>query len=439
MKTLFVFMFVLVTMTVAAQDLLISFAGTGASSSITTIKVDNLTSGTSTTLNGDDILRLTGTTGIGGTGTSDHGDIRIYPNPMQESSRVEFVTPFPGDAVITISDLAGRQLFLRDCFLESCSYEFLVGGLPVGIYLVDIRSVNYRLSGRLVSSGGNVGSLSVGKPSALSQISKSIFSVPDSKGEKATIDMVYNQGDLLLFTATSGNYTTLITDIPAQDKTITFSFASCTDGDNKNYPVVKIGTQVWMAENLRTTKYRDGVTSIPLVEDNNTWMYLTTPAYCWFMNNESTYGVHGVLYNWYVVNTGNLCPSGWHVPSDAEWTTLQDYLIATGYNYDGTTSGNKIAKAMSATTRWSPSSVAGSPGNTDYPGKRNASGFSAFASGYRISTGTFSAIGTHSYWWSSTPEGSSYAYHRLIQYNTVDITRFNYNRKMGMYVRCIKD
>ncbi|MFY0690217.1 MAG: BspA family leucine-rich repeat surface protein, partial [Cyclobacteriaceae bacterium] len=115
------------------------------------------------------------------------------------------------------------------------------------------------------------------------------------------------------------------------------------DVDENDYSGVVIGTQVWMGENLATSKYNDG-TTIPKVTDNTAWSNLTTPGYAWYDNDSATNApTYGALYNWYAVETGELCPTGWHVPSDTEWTTLEDYLIANGYNYDGTTSGNKLA------------------------------------------------------------------------------------------------
>ena len=103
-----------------------------------------------------------------------------------------------------------------------------------------------------------------------------------------------------------------------------------------------------MAENLKTTKFKDG-TPIPDVTDETDWAGLSTPGYCWHNNNIDNKNTYGALYNWFTVSTGNLCPSGWHVATHDEWTTLVDYLIANGYNYDGTTTGNKIAKALKTT------------------------------------------------------------------------------------------
>lgn len=98
------------------------------------------------------------------------------------------------------------------------------------------------------------------------------------------------------------------------------------DAGGNVYTTVIIGNQEWFTENLRTTKYNNG-TPIPNITSNSEWGNLTTGAYAWYDNDEATYKyAQGALYNWYAVETGNLCAAGWHVPTDAEWTTLTDYL-----------------------------------------------------------------------------------------------------------------
>ena len=123
------------------------------------------------------------------------------------------------------------------------------------------------------------------------------------------------------------------------------------DADGNVYQTVRIGNQkfvaqVWTVENLRTTKYNDG-TPIPHLTDSVAWINDTLGAYCYYLDTTSGNIIkkYGALYNWYAVDTKKLAPKGWHVPSDEEWNTLQDYLIANGYNFDGTTTGNKIAKS----------------------------------------------------------------------------------------------
>ncbi len=141
-----------------------------------------------------------------------------------------------------------------------------------------LRGANYQFSGKLLCNGKANGRISIKKISN-NQTAEEKTVKTDYKGDMATIDMAYTNGDRLKFTGISGIYSTVIIDIPASDKTITFNFIACTDGDNNNYPVVEIGTQIWMAENLRTTKFKDGTTSITNISEDNSWG-VSTPAYC---------------------------------------------------------------------------------------------------------------------------------------------------------------
>ncbi len=194
-----------------------------------------------------------------------------------------------------------------------------------------------------------------------------------------------------------------------------------TDASNNTYNIVKIGTQVWMAENLKTTKYNDN-TIIPLVIDKTVWATLITPAYCSYNNtlNIDTINTYGRLYNWYTVNTNKLCPSGWHVPSDAEWTILSTYL--------GSMAGGRMKEA--GTTHWS------SP-NTD---ATNESNFSALPGGRRSEIGSFSVFVNGGYWWSATdgnpPTG---AFYRHLSFDNSDMQRNYINKTSGFSIRCLKD
>jgi len=150
------------------------------------------------------------------------------------------------------------------------------------------------------------------------------------KNGKAIIGMQYITGDRLKLTGKSGNYSTILMLIPTQNQTDTFNFVKCTDADSNHYAVVQIGTQIWMAENLKTTKYRDGA-GIPNITVDSLWQNDTTGAYCTYNNttNTDTINTYGHLYNWFAVNNSiNIAPAGWHVPTDSEWTALTDYLEA---------------------------------------------------------------------------------------------------------------
>ena len=192
------------------------------------------------------------------------------------------------------------------------------------------------------------------------------------------------------------------------------------DIDGNVYKTITIGTQVWMAENLKTTKYNDG-TSIPLVIDNS-WATLTTPAYCWY-NNDSTASknIYGALYNWHTVNTGKLCPIGWYVPANKEWANLSTYL-----------GGDKVAGGKlkeTGMTHW----------NSPNTGATNENGFRALPGGYRYGKGIFGSIGYLGYWWSSTEHRAPYAWCRYIGYGSSSLLSHGNYRRNGFSVRCVQD
>ena len=214
------------------------------------------------------------------------------------------------------------------------------------------------------------------------------------------------------------------------------------DVDGNTYDFITYGDQTWSVENAKMEKYRDG-TEIPQVTDATEWENLTTGAWCYYDNNSSK----GKLYNWYAVmgvhdtdpNTPNkaFAPERWHVPTDAEWTTLENYLIANGYNYDGTTSGNKIAKAMASTTGWNSSTVTGAPGKNQ--SLNNHSGFNAFPEGYRYHPGSFNNEGNNAFFWSSTENNSFYAWNRYLFNNDSDLNRNDSHKQVGFSVRFVRD
>ena len=197
------------------------------------------------------------------------------------------------------------------------------------------------------------------------------------------------------------------------------STPSITDADGNVYISVTIGAQEWMSENLRTSKYSDG-TSIPNVTDGGQWANLSTGAWCHYDNDSSQYeSMYGKLYNWYAVNTSKLCPTGWHVPTDAEWTELTDYLAANGHS--GT--------ALKATSGWSSGN-----GTDDY-------GWLGLPGGGRSSyNGDFYDIGYGGAWWSSSQNDAGYAWDRsLTNDGSGNVGRSYYYKRNGFSVRCLRD
>ena len=232
---------------------------------------------------------------------------------------------------------------------------------------------------------------------------------------------------------------------PTYSNEVSISTAlTVTDASGNTYPTVTIGTQVWMAENLRTTKYRDG-SNIPVVTDNTQWANnwnngnpLSQPMMCWYNNDQTTYTANkfGALYNWYAINPAtngnkNVCPTGWHVPTDAEWNVLIANLdpsynpTATGTQ--STTAGGKMKST--GTQYWL------SP-NT---GATNSSGWSGLPGGFRRNYGPFNFIGDNGGWWSSTESNSDDAWFRLLGYFYGSVYRDYYCKAYGFSVRCLRD
>jgi uncharacterized protein (TIGR02145 family) len=208
-----------------------------------------------------------------------------------------------------------------------------------------------------------------------------------------------------------------------------------SDADGNVYRAVQIGNQVWTAENLRTTKFNDG-SPIPLVPDDDKAIWLAAPGYSWYRNDIANRENCGALYNWYAVSGGMLAPKGWHVPTDDEWTILQNHLIANGYNWDGTTVGNKVAKSLAGTGEWKSNPVSGATGNEVT--SNNRSGFSALAGGCRDFNG-FHFIGETGYWWSATESGAKRAYHRYLAHECEGLSRSDDSKKSGFSVRLLRD
>jgi len=192
------------------------------------------------------------------------------------------------------------------------------------------------------------------------------------------------------------------------------------DIDGNAYSTVTIGTQVWMVENLKTTRYNDGA-AISLVTDGAAWVTLSAPGYCWYANDKfSNKAAYGALYNWYAANNAKLCPTGWHVPSDTDFTTLTTYLLGLDV------AGGKLKEA--GTINWT------NP-NT---GATNETGFTALPGGYRNIDGVFYFIGDYGRWWSSSEFDIQSGWGRGMGYDRSSVSIYGYIKQIGFSVRCLK-
>ena len=205
-------------------------------------------------------------------------------------------------------------------------------------------------------------------------------------------------------------------------------YGTVTDIEGKVYKTVIIGEQEWMAENLKTTSYRDGSPIEYPGNDDSSWIYNNQGAYAWYGNDEASHkDTYGALYNGYAVhNPAGLCPSGWCVPSDDDWQKLVDYL-----------GGWEVAGGRIKTT----GTIEDGTGlwyapNTD---ATNSSGFSGLPGGHRTSRGSFGNLGSFGSWWSSTESEPNYGYLQAAFHNFGNIRRINDGKVSGFSVRCLRD
>jgi uncharacterized protein (TIGR02145 family) len=211
------------------------------------------------------------------------------------------------------------------------------------------------------------------------------------------------------------------------------------DGEGNEYRTVRIGNQEWTAENLRATKLNDG-TGIALVTDKSAWGGASSAACC-FYNNTTDAAARkkwGALYNFAAVKTGKLAPSGWHAATNADWDTLESYLTAKGYNFDGTLSGNKVAKSLATTTFWEADTDDTGAIGFDL-GTNNASGFSAVPGGYRYYDGAFNNQGNMCFFWTATEKDGSYAWFRYLWSVNPDLYKSYRVKFIGCYVRLVRN
>ncbi|MDP2423933.1 MAG: FISUMP domain-containing protein [Bacteroidales bacterium] len=406
-----------------AQDYQISFTGSGQSTTVDSIRVQNLTQGTSLTLNGSDVLHLVGVVGIERLTESRNHSLRIYPNPTTSSSNIEFEVSEAGLVTIDLFDFTGKKVGSTQNNLHIGTQTFNVSGLNVGIYTVRIKSANFIYSGKIISIGSATGAANI------TYINSTLKADETSKLQSSSslVQMQYNIGDRLLFKGISGIYSTIIIDIPTGHKTITFNFVAATDADGNNYATVTIGSQTWLAENLKTTKYRNGEDIVYPGTDNTTWQNNTTGAYAWWNHNISWKDIYGALYNWYVISSANgLCPPGWHIPNNTEWVQLTNFA---GGEY---VAGGKLKSPRTAPAshpRWKDPNA----------GATDQYGFSAFPGGHRGDIGLLYGVDGSGYWWSSTEQSSTIAFYRYMIYDGGNIYGGNFNKSFGCSVRCLKD
>jgi uncharacterized protein (TIGR02145 family) len=388
---------------------------------------------------------------VGSTGVDNHAgnsprpslSVTIYGGFL----RINTLEKSRGQA--NIFDLSGKLIstvkFVVGAGMHSIALPHNKTG--VHLYVVNIGNTTFRFEGNSVDGNVSVMTTNFAKTyGALAKQSKTAANINDV--------LTISKTGYLHYRVVVTSYDT--SGIAVQ--TIA-SAGTVVDTDGNTYQTVKLGNQIWTTENLRTKSYRDG-SPIPLATDSASWTTHGIPVLCYynFTTNPDTITKLGAFYNWAALNPANaknIAPSGWHVPTKAEWDTLQNYLVSMGYNWDGSTSGqiNGLAKALSAKADWAVSTTTGAIGN-DLT-KNNRTGFSALPAGYVLPNGTFPvpdpisaygllSIGGYSAFWTSsevTPGSPSYgAYECELYYRNNWLgTGAAGNEDLGYSVRLVKD
>ncbi len=421
-----------------AQSYLITFAGTGASTTVDSVKVENLSQCTSLALTGTDTLLLSSTTGINDAAYSQDVPVNIYPNPSPGDCSVKFKTKSAGDVSIGLYDITGKAILQQKEFSSGGDCLFHLTGIRCGAYILKIVSDDHLYTSKLISQYTGMSSPDIESPA--SDIGRH-YNLSHAEGMYETVGagsiiyMQFNAGDTLKLTGKAGVYKTVSMLFPVQDQAVTFPFTDCADIDGNHYAVVRIGSQLWMQENLKATHYQDG-SDIPNVPDSATWGALATGAWCDFRNLPAEGAAYGHLYNFYAVNDiRKICPAGWHVPSNSEWNTLEEFLDTTVDTTALGGTGRFIGRILKegCTTRWQ---------YMDSTYGFNSAGFTALCANFRNATGAWSLAPGDNHddgFWTSTSYSTNSAWYRSLRWCYPDIYCMFPMKKSGNSVRCIKD
>jgi len=409
------------------------------------IFIENLTQGGDTILYAPDtVLVLDYVTSIGNKETIEENTFSVsqnYPNPYKGKTEVNLYLPEKEHIRITVLNILGRELAQYENTLNRGNHSFAFYSGNEKYYLLTVTGKQTRKTIKMLNAKNNTSY----REKCRIVYNKYEDNVIGYKSQKAINNFGFSLGDKLKYTVYSDIGERTIIDSPTSSQTYTFDYAgnpcsdmpTVTDIDGNTYNTVQMGTQCWMAENLKTTTYQDG-TPIPNVTDAGSWGVLTTGAYVWFDNDSSWRDLYGGLYNWYAtVDAHGLCPTGWHVPTHEEWTVLTDFIGGTG-----TPHGNELKSCRQVN-----SPLGGGCNTTEHPrwdehnthhGTDNY-WFSGLPGGYRGNNGAYNNIGNFSLWWSATQMLSVSALDRFVIYSSGGIGTEEVMKATGLSVRCLKD
>ncbi|MFA5814316.1 MAG: FISUMP domain-containing protein [Bacteroidales bacterium] len=395
-----------------AQTISVTFTGTGAVTKIDSVTATNLRTNQSVTLPGNETLILTVNSGVSTISELVNMGI-VYPNPFSGKATFTTIVQNPQTVYLKLQNLVGQVVAQTKAFVQTGENEFSLSVNTAGIYMVNLTTDQGIASYKVICTEASTQENSIQYLGSRANNHNN----PSPTGLKSSgtgYTLGYTLGDVIHYKCKSGIYTTILTDSPTSSKNYDVEFVACTDQDGKNYSIVKIGDQTWMAENLA---YLPSVS--PSSEESITVKYYYVYDYTGTSISEAkttdNYDDYGVLYNWEAAKAA--CPTGWYLPSAMEWLDLINYL--------GSNAGNK----MKSTSGWY------NNGNGN-----NSSGFNGLPGGIcSRSSGGFRSLGSGAYFWSSSPDGSYNATGRGLDHDYGVVFMVYAGRMVGLSVRCLKD
>jgi uncharacterized protein (TIGR02145 family) len=440
MKAIFIItLFLFMSLGLIAQELIVSFEHQSENGSIDSIRATNLRTKESVLITGKNTLKLADTSTGSKPERGYSSSQSIFPNPSVGSATVIFSIQKNQLTELSIYKSGGQLINKKIQWLGSGVHRFVVSFPQNGVYLIVIKTEQGTESLKAVctsakTSDNTIEYIGFGQTDENVSNDNQLKSALTANNSDSSLDiggiLHYVPGDYIYYDFYSWYLKmlreTILVDKPKQttpEGTIKYGvvFHECIDADGNSYKVVKIGKQTWMAENLKTTSYRNG-DGILNVTDKDKWAYRSTEAYCWFNNDISNKSIYGALYNRFaVVDSRNLCPAGWHIPKEEEWKILLDFLG------DLSVASGKMRE--SGTSHWA------SPNQ----GATNESGFSALPGGNRSwSDGSFKSWYNAASWWTSSNTNGVC----LVSFNLQSAGSGGFYcevEQKGMHVRCVMD
>jgi uncharacterized protein (TIGR02145 family) len=428
----------LISLALYGQDLIITFTATGAATHIDNVTATNLRTNQSVTLPGNDTLLLAINTGIPSYYDLNQKGI-AFPNPFSGRTTLVINIPNSQTVFLKVQNLSGQTVARNQFDVQPGLQNFAISVSRTGIYLVNITTDQGTESFKVICTNATETGNGI-QHSCIEQGSYQIPLPPGLKSYTTAYSLGYALGDIIHYTCNSGIYTTVITDSPTTSKNYEVEFIACTDPDGKGYAIVKIGTQIWMADNLA---YLPVVSPSDIGSDSAKYYYVygyegtSVDA----AKDSANYATFGVLYNWPAAMDGGdgsnsvpsgiqgVCPDGWHIPSDGEWKILEKYLGMSQLDADSVNWRNsgEVGNKLKSTTGW-----------TDDGNGTNLSGFTALPGGYRNTHGGFRSIDNYALFWTASNIDTLSWYRNLAG---IDIGAYRQTtfKSHGFSVRCVKD